>query len=78
MKEIYLEQILYAFCNGENAIAKSNVPFVLKAMKEACKYTLELAAENSEINSTETSDDSSGFIFEVDKQSILDTINQVK
>lgn len=50
----------------------------LVAMKKACKQVLELAAEKAEINSTETSDDSSGFIFEVDKQSILNTINQVK
>ena len=52
--------------------------FIKRAMYEACKQVLELAAENAEVNSTETSDDSSGFISEVNKQSILDTINQVE
>lgn len=42
------------------------------------KQLLELASENAEVNSISTSDDSSGFIHEVDKQSILDTINQVE
>ena len=50
----------------------------LVAMREVCIKILQLAAENAEINSIETSDDSSGFVHEVNKQSILNTINQVK
>lgn len=76
MKEIYLEQILYAFCNGENSIAKSNIPFVLKAMKESVKQALELAAENAYCN--HEFDGAHGCEYEVNKQSILNTINQVK
>ena len=88
MKEINLEEILYAFCNSENAITKSNVPFVLNAMKEACEQVLELAAENSECklkNKIECTNFEleRGFVFGsnaiiVNKQSIMDTINQVK
>lgn len=51
---------------------------IKKSMMEFGKDLLELAAEKAKINSTEISDGSSGFIFEVDKQSILNTINQVK
>jgi len=84
MKEINLEEILkksmgknpnkYVFIPGDSA----SVEKCLVAMKAACKQVLELAVENAEINSIETSDDSSGFIHEVNKQSILNTINQVK
>ena len=76
MKELYLEQILYAFCNGENAITKSNVPIVLKAMKEAVKQSLELAAENAKCEEIIILDSHKGYV--VNKQSILNTINQVE
>lgn len=46
---------------------------VLCAMKEACKQLLELAAENATYDFTEN-----GRGIYVDKQSILDTINQVE
>lgn len=54
---------------------------VLNAMKEACKQTLELAAENADIHIPEgayydiyVNPD----MIEIDNQSILDTLNQVK
>ena len=55
----------------ENPVVKN---WVIRAMKEACKQTLELAAENAEAHGS-----SCGFgSYWVDKQSILDTIKQVK
>ena len=57
--------------------------FFISAMKEACKETLELAAENAktrqmtELWSGQVYDDDPLPIC-VDKQSILDTINQIK
>jgi len=65
---------------------------VIKAMKEVCKQLLELAAENAYIERYETGFGGSHYneckskTFEVgqeefvsiDKQSILDTINQVE
>lgn len=50
---------------------------VIDMLQNFGEQLLELAAENAEINSIGTSDDSSGFIHEVNKQSILDTIKQV-
>lgn len=54
-----------------------------KAMKEACKQTLELAAENAEayiarelINPTKPT--SMMEFAKIDKQSILNTVNQIK
>jgi len=47
---------------------------VHKAMKEACRQTLELAAENVE----HLWDDNENELFDIDKQSILGTINQIK
>lgn len=84
MKEINLEEILLSTvpkdCYWEEMGNLTNCPkeYALDAMKAACKQVLELAAGNAEINSIETSDDSSGFIHEVNKQSILNIINQVK
>ena len=48
-------------------------------MEEACKQVLELAAENAEILRDDFNYDSQIWETEiVDKQSILDTINQVE
>jgi hypothetical protein len=46
----------------------------LKAMKEACRQVLMLAAENAKIKLARFDNDSD----EVDKQSIIKTIDQVK
>ena len=47
---------------------------VIRAMKEACKQALELAAENAELDS-ETLD---AFYAQIDKQSILNVINLIE
>ena len=49
---------------------------VLSAMKEACRQTLELTAENAKIEKVQI--DYKKFVNVVSKQSILDTIKQVE
>lgn len=74
-RKINLEEIL------ENHIDLNDLPVVhsiVSAMKEACKQVIELAAENAKgevLPMTET-----GVIkySKVNKQSILDTINQIE
>lgn len=73
-KKVNLEEIYNQFeylsrveTDSSNIDYKGNM---IKAMKEACRQTLELAAENAETIWGQT-------IVKVDKQSILDTINQV-
>lgn len=55
--------------------------YVAEAMKEACKQTLELAAENAQWSRIEDCDPLTGFSYDsiqVNKQSILNTINQIE
>lgn len=77
MKEINLQQILFNTAKGSHAILTSNEIVIVKiAMLEAIKQALELAAENVQIlRFTDSWGDPASAI---DKQSILDTINQVK
>ena len=49
---------------------------ILAAMKDACQQVLELAAENASCN--HYFDGAHGCEYSVDKQSILDTINQIE
>ena len=49
---------------------------MISAMKEACRQTLELASENFEIEYLGGNSDIND--FRINKQSILDTINQVE
>ena len=49
---------------------------IINAMKEACRQTLELASENFEIEYLGGNSDIND--FRINKQSILDTINQVE
>lgn len=88
MKEINLDQIL-----EENApitcsvLTTGSVNSIKAAMMEACKQILELAAKNARLDYADSFDEvpegvisentERGYIF-IDKQSILDTINQVK
>lgn len=79
MKEINLEKILlkYTF-NSSIGTLKDDTLF---AMKEACKQVLYLASENAkikEIYSEAKKLEDYPFDVMVDKQSILNTINQVK
>jgi hypothetical protein len=80
MKEIDLEKILKSYVTPE--VLRVNKPdytfnMILCAMKEACKQTLELAAENAEIAQNINGCRECG-AWGVSKQSILDTIKQVK
>ena len=55
---------------------------ILEAMKEACNQVLELAAENADYGVCQNDDGQEPWIHEsnifIDKQSILDTINQIE
>ena len=81
MKTINLEEILN---NNISQSLKSegyhfgdvNKSWIIKAMKEACRQTLELAAENAETKEYISQLFASTRII-VNKQSILDTIKQV-
>jgi len=84
MKTINLEETLkkyittkieeVPFCGAFHIVEEfTEVNSILKAMKEAIKQALELAAENA-ITVTDVFSQT----YEVDKQSILDTINQIE
>lgn len=92
MKEINLEEIYLKIIETTtfrplvtHCDPKHNTP-IYEAMKEACKQTLELAAENANIELKEVGEELViTDIFEYDnikininKQSILNTINQIK
>ena len=76
LEKINLEEILKQHSN----ICIDDRENVVEAMKEACKQILELAAENADFGICQNDGDcpciqESHFI---DKQSILDTINQIE
>lgn len=85
-RKINLEGVLKLHCN----IADYEKEAVLKAMKMACKQTLELSAENATLlnNGVETGsfryvvDSMDTYYNEVEidisKQSIINTINQIE
>lgn len=77
-RKINLEEILKRFSHVDHGAVEDFwfTENVIKAMKEACRQTLELAAENATADLFET-DDSLGEII-VNKQSILNTIKQVE
>jgi len=64
-KKINLEEILKLHCN----VADYDKDAILKAMKEAIKQSLELAVENAKCLDVNRN---------INKQSILDTINQIE
>ena len=82
MKEINLEEILLEVVVNNNNSFDIDEDYkitedVIYAMKESCRQALELAAENAKIfpkGRTGFGED----IYDIDKQSILNTINQVK
>ena len=82
--KINLEAILKSFLTVE-AMKLNNPDYtfnmVLSAMKEACRQTVELVAEKAEVVEHEVAESIHGgpgyTYFTVDKQSILNTINQV-
>lgn len=74
MKEINLEEILlkHTFNSTVDTLKEDS----LSAMKEACKQVLELAAENAYCN--HEFDGAHECEYSVNKESITNTINQVK
>ena len=80
MKEISLEEILlkHTFNSTVDTLKEDS----LSAMKEACKQVLELAAENAELENVVkvigSQNKYNAVVPIIKKQSILDTINQVK
>lgn len=82
MKEINLEEIIKQYCyvtqDGQEDV-HSSIISVKEAMKEACEQVLELAAENVKTKLKEVNENSDRAYYRVvvDKQSILDTINQI-
>ena len=93
MKEVNLEEILAKWISyklqqlgkskeSSDVSAKTSIEgganwYILEAMKDAINQALELAAENADGNIVDDSDFSNGRVV-VNKQLILDTINQVK
>ena len=88
MEKINLEEILEDYCNIITTLDSkkeihSSVYYVKKAIKEACRQVLELAADNAkaEIHTEWEGNTGSEYYTDyavVNKQSILDTINQVE
>ena len=81
-KKINLEEILMSGSIGtlfRGTCNEKTYQFILGRMKEACRQTLELAAKNAETEKEILPE--CGVLKSVgvvDKQSILDTINQVE
>ncbi len=75
-KRIKLEEILNKFCIVEGYFCP--IRDYKDAMKEACRQTLELAAENARIMNHIPNEEDDREYKEVSKQSILNTINQIE
>ena len=80
-KKINLKKILskYPTFTNEGGYGEYHV---IEAMKEACQETLRLAAENADYGICQNDDGQEPWVHEsnifVNKQSILDTINQIE
>ena len=85
-RRINLEEILKRFSHVDHGAVEDFwfTENVIKAMKEACRQTLELAAENADVKAiSEMISISNGADFNiqkmvVNKQSILNTIKQIE
>ena len=85
-RKINLEDLLINHCNNNMLHwineAEYRKSFLLDAMKDAIKQALELAAENADYGVYQNDDGQEPWIHEsnifIDKQSILDTINQIE
>lgn len=76
MKKINLEEILNSHCEISSILFTPHDIEVIKiCMKEACRQTLELAAENAEAWCYAEGNEPE---YGVDKQSIINTINQIE
>ena len=91
--KIHLEEILFRHVDSlkdgspiRNLLSSNEVfqndlfDFFMNLMKDVCKETLYLAAENAKIKENFTVDDKAFVLNEyvINKQSILDTINEVE
>ena len=76
MKQIDLKQILEVYKTTVNGNTVVTVDSALKAMQEACNQTIDLCAENAETDFDLLSYEEVRYY--VDKQSILDTKEQIK
>lgn len=89
MKEVKLDEILFAeleklrkkypkenFYSEKQIRESPEFVYFVNAMKEACKQTLELAADNAYVQDWYMNGELVGKA--VNKQSILDLINQIK
>ena len=90
-RKINLEEIMQEHVDPHCFLKKECYERVIEAMKEACKQTLELAAENAEISWVENDiemESDTDFSFRdndgnwckinINEQSILDTIKQIE
>ena len=79
-RKINLEEILKRFSHVDHGAVEDFwfTENVIKAMKEACRQTLELAAENARGKILPMTKTGVLNYSEVDKQSILDTIKQIE
>lgn len=78
-KKVNLEEILekYRQMFIENSVKHPD--YIMDAMKEACRQTLELAAENATTSDVGFYDGEKWNSYDiVNKQSILDTINLIE
>ena len=80
-KKINLKKILSKYPTFTNEGGYGEY-YVIEAMKEACQETLRLAAENADYGICQNDDGQEPWVHEsnifVNKQSILDTINQIE
>ena len=83
-KKINLQEILDSI---KNICSFNPIPdhFITVAMHDACRQVLELAAENADLNigntylgNTKYVDSQKQNYISIDKQSILNTINQIQ
>ena len=76
-KKINLKKILskYPTFTSEGGYGEY---YVIEAMKEACQEILRLAAENASVDKIRLGIFYAEYAFAVNKQSILDTINQIE
>ena len=82
MKSINLETILDQF-DKHKTISEAQKSDILPAMMEACRQVIKLATENSRLKieygySGNTGSEYNSEDIVIDKQSILDTINQIE
>lgn len=81
-KTINLEKIL----DLHLSLSSQTIPqkqFYVSAMRDACKQVLELAAENAFIDYEDVAQNENQYLWlreypEINKQSILNTINQIE